>query len=412
MNLQSRPVRAVGFVLIAAACVCAAFLLRDHSPEVEVLPAEMAHNVPHLMIDQWDRRLLQSLAGDSAIAFAMGKDEVVSFSADTARTLAGGKLPDGAVVTELWTLDGTVCLDYRVDGSRVQLEGLDDGALRKTVSLSAGDETRVYVNEENTHFLQYITKPGSVISVGVIGTAEGPSTIPTRKGFSPMAAPTLYIALAVVAVLSYLFGSINTAIIVSRIYAGDDVRRHGSGNAGMTNMLRTYGKWPAIFTAAGDFLKGVVAILLSRLIFYLLGLTPENGLPLDPGYVSGLFVLLGHLFPVFFRFKGGKGVVTTLSVIFMTDPLAFLIIAAVFVPLAALTRIVSLGSVLGAIAYPVVTWFVRWFRGEEPLYDTICAAVIALIVIYMHRANIKRLLNGTENRFGQKKPEDDLEDED
>lgn len=211
---------------------------------------------------------------------------------------------------------------------------------------------------------------------------------------------TFLIALPLVALCSYLLGSINTAIIVSRVYAGDDVRLHGSGNAGMTNILRTYGKVPAVFTAVGDFLKAVAAVLLGRLIFYLAGL---SAFPLDAGYIAGLFVLLGHIFPVFFRFRGGKGVMTALGVIFMTNPIAFLIIAAIFVPLVCAVRIVSLGSVLGAAAYPFVTWAVRHFQGREPLYDTLCAAVIAVLILYMHRANIRRLLSGTENKFERKK---------
>lgn len=211
---------------------------------------------------------------------------------------------------------------------------------------------------------------------------------------------TFIVALAVVALVGYLLGSINSAIIVSHFYAGEDVRNHGSGNAGMTNMLRTYGKGPAVLTAAGDFLKAVAAILLGRLVFHLTGVS-ATGFPLDAGYLAGLFVLLGHMFPVYFKFKGGKGVMSTLGVIFMTNPIGFLILAAVFVPLAFLTRIVSLGSVLGAAAYPIVTWLVRHFQGREPLYDTLCAAVIALLIIYMHRENIRRLLNGTENKFSR-----------
>lgn len=213
--------------------------------------------------------------------------------------------------------------------------------------------------------------------------------------------PTLHLIalLAVVAVGSYLLGSINFAIIISRFYARDDVRRHGSGSAGMTNMLRTYGKLPAALTAAGDFLKTAVAIAISRLLSSRLGVE----IPVDMGYLSGLFVMLGHLFPLYFGFKGGKGVVTTLGVIFCVNPIVFAIIAVIFIPLVFITRIVSLGSVLGAIAYPIITWIVLSVRGEEPLYDTLLASLFGIIVLVMHRDNIKRLLTGTENRFGGKK---------
>jgi glycerol-3-phosphate acyltransferase PlsY len=216
-----------------------------------------------------------------------------------------------------------------------------------------------------------------------------------------LSTPTFFLISALIALISYLLGSISCAIIVSRIFAGDDVRKHGSGSAGMTNMLRTYGKGPAVLTGVGDFSKAVIAVLIGRLLFSVTGLAEV--VPLDAGYVAGFFTLLGHLFPVYFRFKGGKGVLTTLAVMLMTDPVVFLIIAVIFVPLVFITRIVSLSSVLGAVAYPVLTWGLHVLRGREPLYDTIFAVIIALIIIVMHRANIKRLLSGTENKFGSKK---------
>jgi glycerol-3-phosphate acyltransferase PlsY len=216
-----------------------------------------------------------------------------------------------------------------------------------------------------------------------------------------MLTPIFFLAAGAVAAIAYLLGSLNCAIIVSRLHAKDDVRSYGSGNAGMTNMLRTYGKGPAILTAAGDFAKSVAAVLLGRLIFRLTGL--DQSVPLDAGYIAGLFALVGHLFPLYFGFKGGKGVITTLGVIFLTDPVVFLIIAAVFIPLVFITRIVSICSILGAAAYPLLTWGFHILQSREPLYDTIFAAVVAAIVIFMHRANIVRLLNGTENRFGGKK---------
>ncbi|MGI6403695.1 MAG: glycerol-3-phosphate 1-O-acyltransferase PlsY [Oscillospiraceae bacterium] len=202
-----------------------------------------------------------------------------------------------------------------------------------------------------------------------------------------------------IALLSYLIGSISFAIIVSRLYAGDDVRRHGSGNAGMTNMLRTYGKGPAALTFLGDFFKAAVAIALSRWILAWAGVT----LPLDVGYIAGLSALLGHLFPVYFHFKGGKGVASSLGIIVCINPLVFLIIAVVFVPLVFITRIVSLASVLGALFYPFITWLVLSRQGADPWCDTLGAAVIGALVLVMHRDNIKRLLTGTERRFGTKK---------
>ncbi len=200
------------------------------------------------------------------------------------------------------------------------------------------------------------------------------------------------------AVVGYLLGSLSFAVIISRLWMKDDVRNHGSGNAGMTNILRTYGKGPAILCTIGDFSKGLLAVLIARWLFAYFGVTLMDG-----GYVGGLFALLGHLFPLYFGFKGGKGVLTSAGIVLILNPVvvAFLVIPALIIIF--LTRIVSVGSLLAAIAYPVVTWLVDTWQGKPPLYDTLFAVLIGGIVVFMHRGNIKRLLNGTENRFGQKK---------
>ena len=208
----------------------------------------------------------------------------------------------------------------------------------------------------------------------------------------------MVIPFVLTAVISYLLGSVNFAIVVSRLYAHDDVRRHGSGNAGMTNILRTYGKLPAFFTFLGDFCKGWVAVLIGEWLF-----SGAGKLPFDPGYVAALFVLLGHLFPVYFGFKGGKGVLTTLGTMLIVNPVVFLILLALLLPVLFIFKIVSLVSVLGAVLYPFLTWGLCVYRSQPPFYDTLFAAVFALLVLYMHRGNIRRLLNGTEARFGQKK---------
>jgi len=211
--------------------------------------------------------------------------------------------------------------------------------------------------------------------------------------------------LAAVVLGSYLLGSLNSAIIVSRLFKGDDVRRHGSGNAGMTNILRTYGKGLALLTAAGDFLKAPLAIVISRWAAAYFGVY----LPVDIGYIAGIAAMLGHLFPVYFGFKGGKGVMSALGIILCVNPLAFAVLAVIFLPLILITRIVSIGSVLGAFSYPFITWAVLFFQGREPLYDSLMASVISILIIVMHKDNIKRLLNGTENRFGSKKQKQEQE---
>ena len=208
-------------------------------------------------------------------------------------------------------------------------------------------------------------------------------------------------ALALVALVSYLIGSVSFAVIVSRVGAQDDVRRHGSGNAGMTNILRNYGKKMAALTAIGDFGKGVVAVALGRLLFPLLA--GEAAALVDAGYVAGFFVILGHLFPLYFGFRGGKGVLTGLGVLLMLDPVVFAILLVLLLPVVFLVRIVSLASVLGYALFPMLTVVVNWLRGDPFLFKLCFAVCIAAIGIFMHRSNIRRLLNGTEYRFGQKK---------
>jgi glycerol-3-phosphate acyltransferase PlsY len=214
-----------------------------------------------------------------------------------------------------------------------------------------------------------------------------------NKGGNIMAMVILATAAA-----AYLLGSVNFAIIVSGLYAKDDVRKHGSGNAGMTNILRTYGKAPAAITAAGDLAKTVMAVFLAKWIFARAGI-----LDIDPGYIAGLFVILGHVYPLYFGFRGGKGVITTLGVMMVVNPVAFLVIVAIFVPLIFITKIVSLSSVLGAVLYPILTYGLTYLQNGPLWYNTGFALLYAAIVLYGHRDNIKRLLKGEENKFGQKK---------
>lgn len=202
------------------------------------------------------------------------------------------------------------------------------------------------------------------------------------------------------AVIAYLLGSISFAIIVSKLFAHDDVRKYGSKNAGMTNILRTYGKLPALCTLIGDFLKGVLAVVIGRWIFSAAGVTG-----FDAGYLAGFFALLGHLCPVYFGFRGGKGVLTSLGIILVVNPLVFFILLVIFVPVLLITKIVSLVSITGALLYPFITLIVDLCLRKPVLFDFLFAALFSVIVIYKHRENIKRLLNGTERRIGDKKPE-------
>ncbi|MCL2057283.1 MAG: glycerol-3-phosphate 1-O-acyltransferase PlsY [Oscillospiraceae bacterium] len=208
-----------------------------------------------------------------------------------------------------------------------------------------------------------------------------------------------FISCAAVAVISYLLGSLNFGVILSKAMRDDDVRKYGSGNAGMTNVLRVYGKKLAALTTIGDFGKSVAAIFAARLLFELCGYPA-----IYAGYVAGFFALLGHLFPVYFGFRGGKGALTVLGLMLMINPIVFIIICAVCIPIAFFTRIVSLASVTGAAAFPALVFIVRAVQGRPAVFETVFAALMGAIVILVHRDNIKRLLNGTENKFGKNNP--------
>ena len=202
-----------------------------------------------------------------------------------------------------------------------------------------------------------------------------------------------------VAVIAYLIGSVSFAVIVSRLGAQDDVRQHGSGNAGMTNILRNYGKKFAAFTAIGDFGKGIVAVLLGRMIFSLAGISAFDG-----GYIAALFAVLGHLFPLYFGFKGGKGVLTGLGVMLILNPPVVTVIILLTVPIAWFSKIVSLASVIGYVSFPILTGLYDfWKHSPDIWFNLFFALLISALGLIMHRDNIKRLLNGTEYRFGQKK---------
>lgn len=216
---------------------------------------------------------------------------------------------------------------------------------------------------------------------------------------------TVIFACLLTALQAYLLGSIVPGILISKYIYHDDVRTHGSGSAGMTNMLRNFGKAAAVFTAVGDVGKGVLAVVLGRLIFA--ALLP--GGPLDPvcgAYLAGIFVIIGHTKPLFFGFKGGKGVLAGAGAVLATEPLTVAALLVVFLIEFAITRIVSLGSIIVAALYPIVTVALLAWRGAAAgtlAFVGVCTVIMAGMVIYMHRENIQRLKNGTEYRFGQKK---------
>jgi len=209
----------------------------------------------------------------------------------------------------------------------------------------------------------------------------------------------LLMPILLTAASGYLLGSINSAILVSRWLKGQDIRQFGSGNAGVTNMYRVYGRTPAYLTVLGDFGKAALAVLLARLIFRLFG----SDMDFDPGYLAGLLALIGHIFPVYFGFRGGKGVMPLIGVLCLVNWLAFLIVAVITVPLVLLSRKMSLGSVVGSITLPFATYGLAIVKNQDPLAATGFVTAYAILVLVAHRGNIQRLIKGTEQPFSTKK---------
>ncbi len=207
-------------------------------------------------------------------------------------------------------------------------------------------------------------------------------------------------AYIIVGIVAYLIGSISFSVIISKKMAGFDVREKGSGNAGATNMLRSVGKKAAILTLLGDALKGVVAILFA-IIVGAIAKSADKSLLVQ---IAGILVVVGHTFPVFFGFKGGKGVATSLGVLLMTNWKIGLICLVFALVLMAVTRMVSLGSIGAAVLFPVLVLFIHTnFTISEGSSYFVYSVILAAIVIFNHRANVQRILNGTENKLSFKK---------
>lgn len=193
---------------------------------------------------------------------------------------------------------------------------------------------------------------------------------------------------ALLVVAGYLLGSISFAVLLVRLAAGKDIRQEGSGNAGATNVLRAHGKKLAVLVALLDVAKGTAAVLLVRLV------------TADPRYAAaaGFAAVLGHVFPIFYGFRGGKGVATAVGAFLALAPLATLLCVALFVAIVAVTRYVSLGSVVAITLLPSVAGLL--FRAPSPV--VVAAAATALLVVMKHIENLKRLARGEEHRFGRK----------
>lgn len=209
------------------------------------------------------------------------------------------------------------------------------------------------------------------------------------------AMPWSVLGLLGIALTAYFFGCFNGAVIVSKYILRDDVRNHGSGNAGLTNFHRAFGGKLTALVLLLDVVKMFLAV---RLGSWLLGQVMPMGdisAHILTEYWCGLWCLLGHMFPITFGFKGGKGVLSGVTLLFLLDWRMGLIALAIFLTAVLLTRYISLGSCLAALSFPLGTWL---FVSHDPLILAL-SILLAGLVIFMHRANIRRLLKGEESKF-------------
>lgn len=191
-------------------------------------------------------------------------------------------------------------------------------------------------------------------------------------------------------VAGYLLGSFSPAIWISKNRFGKDIRTEGSGNAGTTNMLRSHGKGAALCTLLGDLLKTVVACLIGYVC---------RGF--EGAALAGFFAVIGHIVPIYYHFKGGKGVLVAAAALLMLDPIVFLVVIAIFVIIVSFTKFVSLASIMSALFYPLI--FVRLNAGRALGIAPALAVFTAVLIVIMHRKNISRLMKGEESKLSFKK---------
>ena len=216
-----------------------------------------------------------------------------------------------------------------------------------------------------------------------------------------------WICYIIMIVVPYLLGGINTSIIVTKLRTGKDIREMGSGNAGLTNTLRTQGKAIAGIVLLGDVLKAVIAVFAVKLAFLLIGGIDTTDVTLGMNwvnYISIMMVVVGHVFPVYYNFKGGKGVLAAISAIFAVDWRSAVILLSIFIILVAITRYVSLGSCIASSMFCVTALIFTYFMDGDPagIINSILGGLTAALIIFMHRGNIQRLLTHTEKKLGEK----------
>lgn len=196
-------------------------------------------------------------------------------------------------------------------------------------------------------------------------------------------------------VVPYLLGSFNAAIIVSKYLYQDDIRKYGSGNAGLTNMHRVYGKKGALYTLAGDMLKQFVSVCIGML-----------AMGTDGAFLAGTFCILGHIAPLYFHFKGGKGVLAAATMILMMDPLMFVVLFIFFTLIVLIFKYISLGSMMAGFVYPALVFYRTKMTMDNlpPSFAyMLFACFIGILIIFMHRENMRRIFNNEESKFSFKK---------
>ena len=218
----------------------------------------------------------------------------------------------------------------------------------------------------------------------------------------------IFIEIALLSCLvPYLLGSLSFSIIVSKLLFHKDVREFGSGNAGMTNILRTFGKGAAALTLIGDMGKGFLAVWLN---WKFIGSVVDGAPAIFCIYLAAFFAVIGHIYPVFFGFKGGKAVAVSAGTIIGIQPLLVLPLLVIFAVVLAIWKMVSLSSISCAVAYPIVTfcyyYFSDWYSPEIVATATVGSVIVAALVIWLHRGNIARIKARTEYKFFQKKGRD------
>ena len=213
-----------------------------------------------------------------------------------------------------------------------------------------------------------------------------------KAGYEAIPAVLGYASIFLYVMIGYLLGSLNSAVIVSKVMFKDDIRKYGSGNAGFTNMMRTFGTKAAAITFAGDILKAVFAVLIAWLLRGYIA-----------GFIAGLACFFGHLYPCFCQFKGGKGVLSTAAMMLVLDVRIFVGLVAVFLLGAFITKYISFGSILAAMIFPLLTSRLN-VTGLSIV--VVISFIMAAMVVFKHRKNLVRIFNGTESKFSFKKSKD------